>query len=73
MNERTERKRGSGISILFTNPSGGVDRITCSSNREAQQIIREREKLGETPIASSADHEAIELTEIYRLLGSSKF
>jgi hypothetical protein len=67
----SEIAKNTGINIIFRNPSGEINRVTVLSDREAQNVIRERAGLGDVPIASASGDEATDLTEKYRAQESS--
>lgn len=63
----SEINKNNRIDIIFRSQSGEINRITTLLDREAQNIIRERRSLGNVPIASVANSDAIDLTEKYRV------
>lgn len=62
----SEIAKNKGINIIFRNPSGEINRITVASDKEAQNVIRERAGLGDMPVASVVGYNAVDLTEKYR-------
>lgn len=67
----SEIVKNQGINIIFRNASREIDRITVSSDKEAQNVIRERMGFGDIPIACTTGNDAIDLTEKYRIQESS--
>lgn len=63
----SEINKNNRIDIISRSQSGEINRITALSDIEAQNIIRERQSLGDIPIASTNGSEAVELTEKYRV------
>jgi hypothetical protein len=63
----SETIRNNKINIIFRNPFGEINRITVSSDREAQDVVRERVGLGDIPVASTTSDDATNLTEKYRI------
>lgn len=62
----SEIDKNKGTNIIFRSSSGEINRVIVLSDREAQNVIRERAGLGDVPIASASVDEATDLTEKYR-------